>query len=110
MPHYLIQAEFTAAAQKAMIENPSNREEAATPLVEALGGKMVCYYFTADMTRAFAIYEAPNKGAMSAGALAVGASGAFTSISTTGVVTAAEAMEVMAAAKVAASTYNPVTG
>lgn len=41
---YLIQVEFTSAAQKAKLENLSNREAAATLLVEALGGKMVCYY------------------------------------------------------------------
>lgn len=110
MPLYLVQAEFTAAAKKAMMENPVNRQEAALPLVEAFGGTIHQYYFTAGLEAAFAIFEVPDDNAASAVGLAVGASGGFTSASITNMIAAADAMEVMAAAKSAASGYIPVTG
>ena len=99
MPHYLFEAEFSAAAKKAMMENPADREQAARPLIEAMGGRLIGYYFTAGAERALAILEAPDDKAMSAGALAVGASGAFTSTSTTRLMSAQDAMEAMTQAK-----------
>lgn len=110
MPLYLIEAEFTAAAKKAMMENPVNRQEAARPLVEALGGSIHQYYFTAGLEAVFAIFEVPDDKAASAVGLAVGASGGFTSASIKHMIAAADAMEVMAAANSAASGYLPVTG
>jgi len=110
MPLYLIQAEFTAAAKKAMMENPVDRQEAARPLLEALGGTIHQYYFTAGLEAAFAIFEVPDDNAASAVGLAVGGSGGFTSASITHMIAAADAMEIMANAKSAASGYLPVTG
>jgi len=110
MPHYLFQAEFTAVTKHAMIDNPTNREEAAKPVLEAVGGKMIRYYCSADMTRLFALFEAPDDTASAAVALAVGATGGFTATSITKVLTASEAMEPLAKARLAASAYVPPAG
>ena len=39
MPFYMFQAQYAPSAIKAMMENPQDREAAARPLIEALGGK-----------------------------------------------------------------------
>ena len=38
MPFYLLSARYTAAALKAMVDKPQDREASARPLVEAVGG------------------------------------------------------------------------
>ena len=37
MPMYMFQARYTAAAFKAMVDNPQDREVTARPLIEAVG-------------------------------------------------------------------------
>ena len=85
MPFYLFKARYTAGAIKAMVENPQDREAAARPLIEA-----------------------PDDKAMAAGAMAVGASGAFSAGSTTKLMTSKEAMAAMKAAKTASAAYRPI--
>ena len=45
MPFYLFQASYTPTALKAMVENPQDREAAARPLIEAVGGKLHNLFF-----------------------------------------------------------------
>jgi len=110
MPFYMFQARYTAAALKAMVDNPQDREAAARPLVEAVGGKLHHMFFCFGTEDVVALIEAPNDKAMAAGALAIGASGAFAGGATTKLMTSGEAMEAMAAAKKAAGIYKPATG
>jgi uncharacterized protein with GYD domain len=110
MPFYMFQARYTAAAIKAMVDSPQDREAAARPLVEAIGGKLHHLFFCFGADDVVALIEAPDDKAMAAGALAIGASGAFSSGATTKLMTAAEAMAAMAAAKKASASYKPATG
>ena len=110
MPFYMFQARYTAAAIKAMVDNPQDREAAARPLVEAVGGKLHHMFFCFGAEDVVALIEAPDDKAMAAGALAIGASGAFSSGATTKLMTSTEAMAAMAAAKEAAGSYKPATG
>lgn len=109
MPMYLFKARYTAAALKAMVDNPQDREAAARPLIEAVGGKLHSLYFCFGEEDVIALIEAPNDEAMAAGALAVGSSGAFSGGSTTKLMTAKEAMKSMEKAKAAAAKYRPPT-
>ncbi len=110
MPFYMFQGRYSAAALKAMVDKPQDREAAARPLIEALGGKLHSLYFCFGVEDVMAIIEAPNDEAMAACALAVGASGAFAGGGTTKLMTSAEAMAAMAKAKEASKVYTPATG
>ena len=110
MSYYLFQARYTADALKAMVDTPQDREAAARPLIESVGGKLHNLFFCFGAEDVMAIIEAPDDEAMAACALAVGASGAFSSGATTKLMTSAEAMAAMAKAKAAAASYTPATG
>jgi uncharacterized protein with GYD domain len=110
MPFYMFQGRYTAAALKAMVDNPQDREAAARPLVEAVGGKLHHFFFCFGSEDVVAIIEAPDDKAMAAGSLAIGASGAFSGGSTTKLMTANEAMAAMTAAQTASASYKPATG
>jgi uncharacterized protein with GYD domain len=110
MPFYMFQGRYTAAALKAMVDNPQDREAAARPLVEAVGGKLHHFFFCFGSEDVIAIIEAPDDKAMAAGSLAIGASGAFSGGATTKLMTANEAMAAMTAAQTASASYKPATG
>jgi uncharacterized protein with GYD domain len=110
MPFYLFQGRYTADALKSLVNNPQDREAAARPLIEAVGGKLHNLFFCFGSDDIVALIEAPDDKAMAAGALAVGASGAMSAGATTKLMTAGEAMEAMAAAKKASASYKPATG
>lgn len=110
MAFYLFQASYTPAALKAMIDNPQDREAAARPLIESVGGKLHNLFFCFGKDDVLALIEAPDDSAMAACALAVGASGAFSSGKTTKLMTSTEAMAAMTAANTAAASYTPATG
>lgn len=108
MPFYMFQCKYTAAALKAMVDNPQDREAAARPLIESLGGKLHNLFFCFGEYDVMALIEAPSDEAMAAGALAVASSGAFSGGFTTKLMTATEAMAAMSAAKKATAAYTPV--
>jgi len=110
MAFYLFQASYTPDAIKAMVDNPQDREAAARPLIEAVGGKLHNLFFCFGKDDVLALIEAPDDSAMAACALAVGASGAFSSGKTTKLMTSTEAMAAMVAAKTASESYTPATG
>ena len=110
MPYYMFQARYSTAAIKAMVDNPQDREAAARPLIEAVGGKLHNLFFCFGAEDVVALIEAPDDKAMAAASLAVGASGAFSAGATTKLMTAAEAREAMAAAKKAVGSYKSPTG
>ena len=110
MPFYMFQGRYTAAALKAMVDNPQDREAAARPLVEAVGGKLHHFFFCFGSEDVVAIIEAPDDKAMAAGSLAIGASGAFSGGATTKLMTGNEAMAAMTAAQTASASYKPATG
>ena len=109
MAFYLFQASYTPAALKALVDNPQDREAAARPLIEAVGGKLHHLFFCFGKDDVMALIEAPDDGAMAAAALAVGASGAFSGGRTTKLMTSKDAMAAMAGAKKATNSYKPAT-
>jgi uncharacterized protein with GYD domain len=110
MAFYLFQASYTPVAIKAMVDDPQDREAAARPLIEAVGGKLHHLFFCFGQDDVLALIEAPDDEAMAAIALVVGGSGAFSSGRTTKLLTSAEAMASMVAAKTASESYTPATG
>ena len=110
MPYYMFQAQYTSAAIKAMMDNPQDREEAARPLIEALGGKLHHLFFSMGSDDVVALIEAPDDTAVTACSMAVGASGSFSGGKTTKLMTSKDAMAAMKAASTAAASYKPVAG
>jgi len=58
MATFIITGCYTADAMKGMVANPSDREAAVRPLVEATGGKMLAYYATTGANDFLMICEA----------------------------------------------------
>lgn len=110
MAFYLFQGSYTPVAIKAMVDKPQDREAASRPLIEALGGKLHHLFFCFGKDDVAALIEAPDDAAMAACALVVASSGALSSGRTTKLMTSAEAMKAMAAAKNASAKYKSATG
>lgn len=83
MPHYMYHVDYTADAWKAQVANPKHRMEAITPLIEGLGGKLICVYYTFGTEDLIAIVEMPSNHEAAAFAIAASAGGAVSNISTT---------------------------
>ena len=109
MSFYLFQGRYTTASLKAMVDEPQDREAAARELIEAVGGKLHHLFFCFGSDDVMALIEAPDDTAMAACALAVGASGSMSGGATTKLMTSAEAMGALAAAKQASASYRPAS-
>ena len=109
MAFYMLKANYSADAIKAMIGEPQDREAAARKVIEALGGTLHSFFFALGESDVVAIIEAPDDTVMAAGSMLVGASGSVTNVSTTKLLTMAEAKEAMAKAGAAAGAYTSPT-
>ena len=110
MPFYLFQGSYTSEAIKAMTQTPQDREAAAKPLVEALGGTLHHLFFCMGSDDIVALIEAPDDIAITAMSAAVGGSGAMSGGRTTKLMSSSDAMKAMAAAGKATGVYTPATG
>jgi uncharacterized protein with GYD domain len=102
MPIYMFQGHYTQAAVKNLVAKPENRSKAASSIAKAAGGKLLEYFMSFGEYDFVAIVELPNDEAAAAVSLAVGAAGHITGISTTKLLTPAEAMKAMEIAASAA--------
>jgi uncharacterized protein with GYD domain len=99
MPFYLIRAAYSGTAAAHMVQHPQHREAAVRKTCEALGGKMLHFFYCFGDYDALALAELPNNKAAAAMALSVEASGAVRQIHTTVLLSVAEAMEAMKTAQ-----------
>lgn len=109
MTFYLFQGRYTAAAMKAMVEKPQDREASARVLIEAAGGKLHHLFFAFGSEDIVALIESEDEIATMAALFAIGASGAMSAGATTRLITAQDAMKAMGAAKALTSVYKPAT-
>jgi len=105
MPFYLIQAGYTGATTKLLVENPQNREDVIKKACRSHGGKLHSFYFAFGEYDVVVIAEFPDNTAAAAFALAASAKGAVSKYNTTVLMTAAEGLAAMKAA--GASAYTP---
>jgi uncharacterized protein with GYD domain len=110
MPHYISQWSFTAAQAKALVENPQDREPAARALIEAFGGRLLCYYFMIGERDGVLISEFPDNESAVGCTMRACASGAFAAFESRALMTSAEAQRAMAKARGAAGAYRPPSG
>jgi uncharacterized protein with GYD domain len=95
MARYLLQVDLKPEAYATMMQNPQDRAEAVRPIFEAVGGSLEEYYFAVGENTVYVVCEVPDPASQEALTMAVLAGGAITSIKTTGILTAQEAMDVM---------------
>ena len=106
MSFYLYQIAYSPDAIKAMVAKPQDRAEAATRLVEALGGKLHHLFFAFGKYDVICLIEGPDDKMMAAGAMAVAAAGTVSRSETVKLLTAAEAQEAMEMAGKATGAYE----
>ena len=103
MAKYMLKASYTVEGAKGVIKaGGSVRRAAVQSMIESLGGRMECFYFTLGESDAFAIVDIPDVVDIAAASLAVNATGGA-SASTTVLLTAEQIDE---AAKKSVS-YRP---
>ena len=95
MARYLVQVSHKPETNAMKMLNPQDRGEAARSLLEAVGGSLEEYYFAIGENTVYVICEVPDFDSLVAMNMAVLAGGAITSIKTTGLLTAKEAVDVM---------------
>jgi uncharacterized protein with GYD domain len=102
---YLGRVSYTADAAKAMVGNPQDRSKAAAEVAASLGAKMTGFWFAFGEFDVVFLMEAPDNATAAALAMAIGSSGALSSVETTVLLDADEAQEAMR--KAGAATYHP---
>lgn len=108
MSKYLIELTYTAEAWARQVANPSNRIEAVTPVLEAIGGRFESAYLAFGDRDLIAVIDVPGNTDAAAFSLAVTAGGAVGSFRTTPLMTPEEGIEAMGKAQ--KLDYRPPAG
>ena len=95
MARYLLQASYASQTVSAMVNIPEDRSAVARSIIERLGGRLESFDFAFGDYDAVAIAEFPDKVSVAALSMALGASGSFTTVKTTVLISMDEAMEAM---------------
>ena len=95
MARYLFEIKLAPQAFAAFVKDPGDRLQANQAVVESVGGKLIEYYFGVGSSSVYTIMELPNEVSAQAVTMAVLAGGAVTSVSSTGIITSAEAVDAM---------------
>jgi len=98
MPRYMHQFSYTTESMKSMAAKAQDRRAVAEELVAEAGGKLIDFYLCFGDHDGVVIAEYPSNVDVAAVALAAGASGAFSEMKTTVLLTNDESMEAMAKA------------
>ena len=99
MKSFLILASYQPKTWSALVRNPKNRLEVANPLIENLGGKIVCAYLAFGEYDSVAVVELPDNFTAASLSMALLATGAFKTIKTTPILSWKEAVKAMKQAK-----------
>ena len=105
MPHYLLQASYSAQGVSGLISTPEDRSAVLRSIVEGLGGRMESLYYAFGDSGVVAIFELPDNVTMAALSMVAGASGALSNLKTTVLIPITEGVE--AARKVGTIGYRP---
>jgi uncharacterized protein with GYD domain len=105
MALYMYQASYTSEAWAEQLKNPQNRLEQMRPVVEAVGGKLLAFYYAFGEYDVVVIMEAPDNVSISALSLAVAAGGAVKSGKTTVLMSVEDGIEAMR--KAGGTGYRP---
>ena len=105
MPHYLVQASYTAQGVSGLVSSPEDRSAVLRQLIETTGGRVESLYYAFGDSDVVGIVELPDNVTMAALSMAVGASGAVANVRTTVLIPISEGVE--AARKAGSIGYRP---
>jgi uncharacterized protein with GYD domain len=105
MALYLARFSYTADAKKALLDQPEDRSVAARDVAESVGAKLLGFWYAFGEFDGVFLMEGPDNAAAAAVGMAVGATGAVSSIETTVLLDMDEAQNAMR--KAAGGTYRP---
>lgn len=106
MAQYIVTGNYTQAAMKGMIANPSDREKAVGAMIATAGGKLESFFVTTGDTDFIARVSTDDLTSMLAALMAVGASGAVTNLKTVQCFTSAEFMDAQRKAGAIAAKFS----
>jgi len=95
MARYLFEIGVAPQAFAALVKEPQDREQANRQLFEAAGGTLEAYYFAVSRSTFYLVAQLPDTVSVAALTMAILASGALTSVQSTAILTAPEAVEAM---------------
>ncbi len=107
MPRFIITGNYTSAAMKGMIANPSDREASTRPLVEAAGAKLESYFLTSGDNDFMMVVEGPDSADIIPALMVAGASGTVSNLKTIRAYTSAEFTAAQKKAGQLASHFKP---
>ena len=90
MSMYIVTGCYSAEAAKGMLQNPSDRETATRPLVEAAGGRMISFLVTTGETDFSMVVETDDLEGLLAALLVAGGSGMVSNLKTVQAFTSAQ--------------------
>jgi uncharacterized protein with GYD domain len=108
VPLYLAKFSMTPQAWAKLIKEPEDRRQTVGPLLEANGGRLLGFWYAFGDHDGYVLAEAPDNTTMASALVAVAASGAFSSLSTTVLLSVEETLDALARAQNIA--YRPPGG
>jgi uncharacterized protein with GYD domain len=110
MPFYLFQAAYKDATIKAMVDTPSNREQATRELCQSCGGKLHHWFMAFGEWDVVAMAEFPDNESAAAVVMRVQSIGGLSRGQTTVLFTAEEAERAMRKAKSTQTSFRLPSG
>ncbi|MCV6593214.1 MAG: GYD domain-containing protein [Silicimonas sp.] len=107
MARYILTGNYSQQSIKGMITNPSDREAATRPLVEAAGGTFLSFYATLGESDFQLTVETDDLEGLVAALMVAGASGGVSNLKTVQAFTAAELLAMQTRAGGLAGAFTP---
>ena len=104
---FIVTGSYTADAIKGMLAQPSDREAAVRPLVEAGGGKMISFLVTTGETDFSMVIETDDLEGIMAALMVAGATSTVSNLKTVQAFTSAEFLAAQKRAGQIASSFKP---
>jgi uncharacterized protein with GYD domain len=95
MPLYMSTFEYKPEVWAELINNPENRTETVSRILENAGCKLKGLWYAFGQSDGFALIEAPDQVTSASVAIAIGASGAFSKYETTVLMTQDELLKAL---------------
>ena len=104
---YIITGCYTAHAIKGMLQEPSDREAAVRPLVDAAGGKMVSFLVTTGDTVFSMVVETDDLEGLMAALIVAGGTGTVSNMKTVQAFSSAQFLKAQQRAGQMAASFKP---
>ena len=107
MSMFIITGNYTATAAKGMLAEPSDREAAVRPMVEASGGRMISFLVTTGETDFSMVVETDDMQGLMAALIVAGGTGTVSNLKTVQAFTSAEFLAAQKRAQGMAASFKP---